>query len=102
VFRRLVATPKLKSSFHLDVDRPVFDDPKKLRYKLIGSAKIIRDKAKVSGKHGSKQSSSPKLEVSVSLAEEDADGDDMDTSLALASFQDTLTDKASRVSSLCF
>jgi hypothetical protein len=101
VLRRLAVTPKLKLSFHLDIDRSVLDDPKKLRFKLIGSAKVIREKAKVSGKHGSKQSSSPKLEVSVSLAEEDADGDDMDTSLPLASFQDTLADKASRVSRLC-
>ncbi len=102
MLRRLVATPKLKLSFHLDFDRRFFDDPKKLRSKLIGSARVIKEKAKVSGKHGSKQSSSSKLAVSVLLVEEDADGDDMDTSLPLASFQDTLADKASRVSRLCF
>lgn len=100
MLRRLVATPKLKLSFHLDEAQRVLNDPKKLRFKLIGSAKVIREKAKVSGKHGSKQSSSPKLEVRVSLAEED--GDAMDTSLPLASFQDTLADKTSRVSRLCF
>lgn len=102
IIRRIDSIPRLRTSFHLEPKKEDWKDTSKLTWTLKDAAKRIASANKTSGKFGSRQAKSAitrTVSVSIVPDQDETDPDLMDIDLPPDSFQDSLKDKSTRVSS---